>query len=800
MVLLLNKNRFCFKVYYKTKRLRLLMLCLAFLTIGSFSYAQEKFDVKGVIKDSQSGELLFSAAVKVEETGDVVTAGFDGDFALKLPKGEYHLKVVMLGYKEYVKVINVTGDMTVSISIESDSIELEEVTIVLEPEDENVKSVEIGVQELDIEEVKKIPPLLGEVDVVKSLELLPGVTTAGEGASGFNVRGGTIDQNLILLDYAPIYSSSHLFGFFSVFNSDAIKGVKLYKGGIPAEWGGRISSVLDVRQTSGNRDSAVVKGGLGVVSGRLMGSTPIDSGRGSVLVAARRSWADVFLVVSNDEDLSQTKAFFYDFNFKGEYDLGRNDKIALTGYYGRDVFGFGDNFRFDWGNGAVSGVWTHSYSDKLVSDIDFNFSNYGYGVGSGTIFQVKSNVRNYGANARYEYYAGDKHTIKFGFNSLFYDVNPGEISGDNLNDGELETEKGLEFSPYISDEFKATDKFTLLYGLRFSSFMNYGPKTVRSYEEGQPRTDNTVSDVKVYGKGELAKYYWGIEPRLALNYSIDSVSSLKAGYNRTKQYIHLISNSSNGLPIDVWKLSDQNIKPVVGDQVSAGYFRNFKENTFEASAEVYYKSMRDVLDYKNGADLIYNDNIETEIVPGNGRSYGLELFVKKKKGKLTGWLSYTLSRSQRKTNADNVNEIINNNEWYAANYDKPHDVSLVMVYEVSKRVTVASNFQYATGKAVSIPDSKYLYEGISTPNVSTRNGTRMSDYHRLDLSLTLYPKRYKQKKFNSYWVFSIYNVYGRQNPYSYSFRPSEDDPSVSETYQLSVLGTVLPAVTFNFEF
>ena len=775
-----------------------MLLCGLF--VSSFVMSQTKFEVKGVVKDLRTRELLFSTAIKIEETGEVLSAGFDGDFKVKLAKGEYHIKAVMLGYKELIKEVNVSGDMTVVFFMESDAVQLDEVVITIQPEDENVSSVEIGVQELDIDEIKKIPPLLGEVDIVKSLELLPGVTTAGEGASGFNVRGGTIDQNLILLDYAPIYSSSHLFGFFSVFNSDAIKSLKLYKGGIPAEYGGRISSVLDVRQTSGNRDSTVVKGGIGVVSGRLLASTPIDSGRGSVLMSARRSWADAFLIASSDENLKNTKAYFYDLNLKGEYDLGDDDQIAVTAYYGRDVFGFSDQFKFDWGNTAVSGVWSHVYNDKLISDVYATYSKYDYSVeGQGT-FKVQAGIKNTSLNAKFEYYVNDKHTIKFGVNAMYYGLNPGTITGVDLTDQALETEAGLELSPYISDEFKVSKKLTLLYGLRYSSFMNFGPGTVRSYEEGQPMTDQTVTETTTYTKGELAKFYGGIEPRLAVNYLLDSVSSVKFGYNRTRQYIHLISNSSSGLPIDVWKLSDQNVAPTVADQVSVGYFRNLKKNTYEASAEVYYKSMSNVLDYKNNANIVFAENIETEVIAGQGRSYGLELFLKKNKGKLTGWVSYTLSSTQRKTDSEFVNETINNNEWYSANYDKPHDVSVVLVYELSKRISLASSMNYATGKPISVPDSKYIYQGTTVANVSTRNGTRMPDYHRLDLSCTLYPKRYKERKFKSYWVFSIYNVYGRKNPYSYSFRTAEDDPTVNEVYQLSILGSVLPAVTFNFEF
>ncbi len=780
-------------------RLKNIWVLLAFL-VTSISFAQEQFKITGIVKDSKTGELLFSTAVRVQETGAIVTAGFNGEFEFLLPEGAYNIKAVMLGYKTMIKPVTVTEDTEVVFLLETDAIELEEVVIVIEKEDENVKSVEIGVQELDIEEIKKIPPLLGEVDVVKSLELLPGVTTAGEGSSGFNVRGGTIDQNFILLDYAPIYSSSHLFGFFSVFNSDAISSLKLYKGGIPAEYGGRISSVLDVRQTAGNRDSATVKGGVGFVSGRLTASMPIDSGRGAVLVSARRSWADLFFGFAKNKSLKTAKAYFYDLNTKVEYDLGENDKVAVSAYYGRDVFGFGKIFRFDWGNTAVSSVWTHSYGDKLISDVSAYYTDYSYKIKGGEVFEVKSAIKNFSANAKFEYFINDKHTMKFGVNSVYYGLSPGEISGAQLNSDALEKEAGVELSPYISDEYKLSKKITILGGLRYSSFMNYGPGTVRSYKENQPRTNGTVTTTKTYKKRELAQWYGGFEPRLAMNYAIDSISSLKMGYNRTRQYIHLISNTSSGLPIDVWKLSDQNIAPQIGDQISLGYFRNFKENMFEASAEIYYKSMHDLLDYKNGARLIFNKNIETEVIAGKGRSYGLELFVKKKKGKLTGWISYTLSRTQRKTDSKFINEIINNNQWYSANYDKPHDLSIVLAYEISKRISVASSFIYSTGKPVSVPDSKYQYQGVTVANVSTRNGTRVPDYHRLDLSCTVYPKKYKQRKFKTYWVFSVYNVYARKNAYSYSFSESLDNPNETETTQLSILGTILPAVTFNFEF
>jgi hypothetical protein len=776
-----------------------ILFTLAFVVAVNLLSGQS-FKLSGVVKDNRSGEALFGVSIKVLDTDRVINADFDGGFSVDLPEGDYTVKFIVLGYKEKVVPVSLNSDVNITVPLESDSYELDEVVITLEAEDENITSVEIGVQELDIEEIKKVPPFLGEVDVVKSLELLPGITTTGEGSSGFNVRGGTIDQNLILSDYAPIYSSSHLLGFFSVFNSDVIKSVKIYKGGIPAEYGGRISSVLDVRQTSGNRDSAVVKGGIGVVSGRLMASAPIDGGKGSVLIAARRSWADLFLKLSSDEQQQNTRVYFYDLNTKISYDLGDEDAISFTGYYGRDVFAYANDFQFDWGNLSTSLVWNHAYGDKLIQNTSAFYTRYSYEVGSDPVFNVRSDINNTGLNIDYEYLLHEKHKIKFGLQNTYYDILPGGITGEALNDSTLDRQYGLEVNPYLADEFKISDKVTILAGLRYSNYFNFGRDQISIYPNNQPKNEGTETIVEQYDSGELIQYYGGFEPRLAMNYSLDSSSSIKLGYNRTRQYIHLISNTSNGLPIDAWKISSKNIKPVVSDQVSMGYFRNFKDNAYETSAEVYYKYMDDILDYRYGADLIFSNNIEREVIAGEGRSYGLELYFKKVKGKLTGWLSYTLSQTQRKTNSQFVDEAINNNEWYSANYDKRHDVSLVLSYEMSERVSLSGAFLYATGRPISIPDSKFEYEGVSSPSVSTRNSTRMPAYHRLDLSCTLYSKNYKNRKFRHYWVFSVYNLYGRKNPYSYSFDTAEDDATKSQVTQLSILGTILPAFSFNFEF
>ena len=766
--------------------------------------AQSSYLVSGKVISSSDGEPILGALVRVKETGKATTSDFSGIYKLSFSPGTYTLEVSFIGFTTNLVTVTVvdkqiTRDITLAIKVT----ELNTVVIENKKEDENVKKVEMSTNELNIDEIKKMPAFMGEPDIIKSIQLLPGVTTVGEGASGFNVRGGNIDQNLMLFDKAPIYSSSHLFGFFSVFNADVVDNVKLYKGGIPARFGGRISSVLDVTEKPGTTKGLKVKGGLGLVSSRVAVEGPLKKGsKSSFIVAGRRSYADLFLKLSPDPSLNQTSAYFYDLNGKFNFKIDQDNQLSVSSYYGKDVFKFSDEFGFNWGNFVNSIIWKHTISDSMFLDVSSAFTNYSYGLGADGVFDWKSSIGNYQVNGDLTYLIKGKSTIRTGAQLLWYDFSPAKINpiGDQSFPAfELNKENALESSAYLEHEYVPSKKVTLLYGIRFTHFMNLGTGDEYVYSTDPPVSRDNIIDT-VDAKGDVLATYIGFEPRFGVKFALDSASSIKLGYNRTKQYIHLVSNTTNGLPIDVWKLSDQHVQPVVSDQVAVGYFRNFKNNAYEGSVEIYYKQMKDVLDYKNGADLLFNETLETELIPGLGRAYGLELFTKKKKGKLTGFVSYTVSRSERQAVGETRESTINNGEWYRASFDKLHDLKLVGFYEIKKRLSIGLNFIYATGRAMTYPDGKYEYQGITIPKYVGRNQARLPSYHRLDLSLTLDSKKNENRKWQSSWVFSIYNLYSRKNAYSINFTQDEDNPSVNTITRLSILGSIIPAATYNFEF
>lgn len=779
----------------------ILLLVIVFLA-GTVS-AQSTFKVSGKVISAVDGQTVLGALVKVKENGKATTTDFTGVYRLSLSPGTYTLTFSFIGFSDVSKSVTVKDkniDLDVTLPLEVKKLNV--VVIKNKKEDENIKKVEMSTNELDVEEIKKMPAFMGEPDIIRSVQLLPGVTTVGEGATGFNVRGGNIDQNLILFDRAPVYSSSHLFGFFSVFNADVVDKVKLYKGGIPPRYGGRISSVLDVTQKPGNKDSLKIKGGLGLVSSRIAIEGPIKKGKSSFIVAGRRSYADLFLKLAPDENLRETVAYFYDLNGKLNFNINPNNQLSISTYYGKDVFKLDDQFSFDWGNFLTSAIWKHTFNDSLYLDVTGAVSIYSYGIGAPDVFEWKSTIGNYQANADFTYLVDDKSKIRTGAQFLWYDFSPAEIEpiGEQSFDAfKLNKENALESSAYIEHEYTPNDKFTVLYGLRFTHFVNIGVGEEYEYSTDPPISRGNITDT-VNASGDVLATYAGFEPRLGVKYTIDTVSSVKLGYNRTNQYIHLVSNTTSGLPIDVWKLSDQFVKPVISDQIALGYFRNFKENTYEGSVEVYYKYMRNVLDYKNGADLLFNETLETELISGFGRAYGVEIYTKKKKGKLTGFVSYTLSRSERKAEGETRASTINNGDWYNSSFDKLHDLKLVAFYEIKKRLSIGLNFVYATGRAVTYPDGRYTYQGISIPKYVSRNQARLPSYHRLDLSMTLDSKKNEFRKWQSSWVFSIYNVYSRRNAYSINFTQSEEDFNQTLISRLSILGSIIPAVTYNFEF
>ncbi|MCB0739246.1 MAG: TonB-dependent receptor plug domain-containing protein, partial [Bacteroidetes bacterium] len=633
--------------------------------------------------------------------------------------------------------------------------------------------------------------LMGEPDVLKTIQLMPGVKNAGEGGSGFLVRGGTIDQNLILLDEATVYNPSHLLGFFSVFNSDALKNVTLYKGGMPAEYGGRASSVMDIRMKDGNNKKFGVSGGIGAISSKLTLEGPIVKDKGSFIVSGRRTYADLFLKLSPDENLQNTKLYFYDFNAKANYALGKKDRLYLSFYTGRDNFGFSDVFSFNWGNQTGTLRWNHLFSDKLFSNTTLIYSNYDYefGIGSGeNEFALGSNIEDFNFKQDFNWFAHNNHNVKFGVNLMHHEILPGEIRVGEDNDFEpfqVDKKYSLEGAAYIQNEHKVSSRLTMKYGLRYSYFNYLGDGTAYEFNDKGEITKQTE-----YDRWESIQAYGGLEPRLSANYMITANSSFKLGYNRAYQYIHLLSNSTAGNPTDVWTPSTNNIKPQLADQISLGYFRNFNNNAIKSSIEVYYKDMQNLIEYRTGASLLLNNSVESELIFGKGMAYGTELMVEKTKGKLTGWMSYTLSRTLRSF------DDIDNGNLFPARQDRIHDVSLVAMYAPNSKWQFSAAFVYYTGDAVTFPVGKYEVDGITVPYYTERNGYRMPEYHRLDLGATWYRKR--TEKVETSWNFSVYNAYGRENAYTITFQEN-DDTGETEAVKLALF-KYIPSITYNFKF
>lgn len=789
---------------YKT----ILILVLALAPCFNFLPAQNgKVTLSGTVKDGSNGEDLAGAYVVVKDLPGTGAISNDyGFYSIDLPPGTYTLTYSFLGFEKLEITVEMQEDRRKDAELKPEGTTVEEVIISAEVGDENVTSTEMSVARLDLQEIKNIPVLFGERDIMKTIQLLPGISTGGEGNGGLYVRGGSSDQNLILLDEAPVYNPSHLLGFFSVFNSDALKDVKLYKGGMPAEYGGRLSSVMDVRMKEGNAKELDISAGIGLISSKLTVEAPIVKDKGSFMISGRRTYADLFLKLSGDEDLQNTTLYFYDLNAKANYRFGDKDRIFLSGYLGKDNFGFSDNFGFDWGNTTGTLRWNHLYSDKLFSNTSLIRSNYNYSIdfGGDNGAQISSLIKDINLKQDFDWFANENNTLKFGANIIHHTFEPGEVQVSEeglLNSLELEDKYALESAVYLSNQQKVSDRLSLNYGLRYSNFTQLGPGEIYTFSP-----EGIVSDTNTYSSWEAVQSYNGLAPRFTGTYLLDGSSSFKGSYARNYQYLHLLSNSSSGNPTDVWLPSSNNIQPEVSDQVAVGYFRNFAENQYEFSAEAYYKNMQNVIEFRTGADITLNPLVEGDLLYGKGRAYGLELFVKKRSGRLTGWLSYTLSRSERQF------EDINEGAWFSARQDRTHDLSIVAMYDLSKRLTASATWVYYTGNAVTFPGGKYEIDGQVNYYYTERNGYRMPDYHRLDLGLTLNNRKTKMvlnpetgkstevpRKFNSSWNFSLYNAYGRENAYSITFRESEADPNVTEAVQLSLFKWV-PSISYNFNF
>jgi len=767
------------------KKLLILSLFFSSLQIG---LSQEKATISGYVKDAANGESLIGATVFVQETASGTVTNVYGFYSITLEPGDYIVEFRFLGYETITKNIALGQNQRIDLELSEGGVELTEVVVTGEPEDINVSGVQISTQKLDIKTIQKLPSFLGEVDVIRSIQTLPGVSTVGEGASGFNVRGGSVGQSLVLLDEAPVYNSSHLLGFFSVFNPDAVKDVKLIKGGIPARYGGRIASILDVRTKEGNSKKFATQGGIGTVFSRLAVEGPIVKDKASFIIAGRRSYADVFAKAFTDVLDDGAALNFWDLTMKTNFTINPKNRVFLSGYLGRD------NFMFDEQQG-------------------FN-SNYDYELAFGEddldSFKWNSTIQNLDFKPEFTYFINPENKLTFGGEILAYTFEPANavgVSNGETRDISIPEKQALEISLFVGNDQKIGERIDLQYGLRYSNFDYRGPGKYFEFGEAIAPGERRFATEEFFAEdGESIANYGTLEPRFSIKYQLNKQSSLKASYNRTAQYIHLISNTTASNPLDVWTPSTNNINPEVGDQIGVGYFRNFgEENDYETSAELYYRKTTGQIDYIDGADILINEFLEGDLLEGIGRAYGMELFIKKNTGKFNGYLSYTLARTELQVDG------INNGEWYPTRFDQTHNFKLSLFYEPENRWTFSANFSYVSGTPTTFPTSRFQVQGYTIPlNFGDgRNNVRIPDFHRLDVAATLQNRKTKRngkpKKNEGYWVFSVYNAYGRRNPFSIYFAQADErfavgEPVTTVANRVSIIGSAFPSVSYNFKF
>lgn len=775
----------------------LFLIALYLPSVAENDPTVKRFTVSGHIKDAGTGEDLLGATILVVELNNGTVTNEYGFYSVSLQQGQYTFKYSYVGYDPQVKKVDLSKDQVIDIRLEPAQKDLKAVEIQADAMEAGIKAPEMSVNRMDSKMISKIPALMGEVDIIKAIMLLPGVQSVSEGSSGYSVRGGSPDQNLILLDEATVYNPSHFLGFFSVFNNDAIKDVKLYKGDLPAQYGGRLASVLDVRMKEGNSQHLAGTGGIGLISSRLTLEGPIIKDKTSFIVSGRRTYADLFLLLSRNPDIRDNQMYFYDFNAKVNHTINENNRLYISGYFGRDVFK--NPFAFiRLGNATATARWNHLFSPKLFSNFVGIYTLYNYNLGTANeddpnSFLWTSKLQDYQFKGDFTYYVNSNHTLRFGVSSTLHWFDPGEAKGTGseslFTDYTLQHSRALESGIYISDDFNLGSRFTIKYGLRYVIFQNIGPQVVYQYDD-----QFEVADSTVYSSGDFYNTYMGLEPRLGAVFVLDEFSSVKASYSHTYQYLQLAQNSTAGTPLDVWFSASPNVKPQVADQVAGGYFRNFRRNTIQTSVEVYYKTMRNSIDFKDHANLLLNKQLEGELRFGKSWSYGVEVMLSKPEGRLSGWISYTYSRTYREF-AD-----INNGNKYPASYDSPNDFSIVVNYDLSKRISLSANWIYSTGKPVTFPTGRAVIDGTIVPIYSDRNGYRMPDYHRLDVAVTLNQKpKEVPKNFRWNLVFSAYNAYNRHNTWSINFVQDKEDPYRTYAEQTYLFG-IVPSVTFNFWF
>ena len=776
---------------------------------ATFVYSQNSAVLSGYITAEDTNETLFGVNLIFPDLNMGTTTNEYGFYSISLPQGSHQLEVSYLGFKSKQQEITITQDYRFNLKLSTEAEVLEEIVLRDNREQLNLKSPQMSVNSLAVSTIKKIPAVLGEVDIIRSITLLPGVTNAGEGASGFNVRGGAADQNLILLDEAIVFNSSHLFGFFSVFNPDAIKDIKLYKGGIPAKYGGRVSSVLNIYQKEGNSNQIDAQGGIGLISSRLLIEGPLKKEKGSFLVGGRSSYAHLFLPLI--ESVENDKAYFYDLNTKLSYSLGDKNKLFLSGYFGRDVFDIASLFNNAYGNSVANFRWNHLFTNQLFSNLSLIYSDYDYKLDfSFADFEWNSSIVNFNLKYDFKHYLSEKIKLEYGLQSIYYKFDPGLIEP-TTEDSQIQVNKltdkyALESGLYTSVNYQLSEKTSLQLGGRLSHFIRFGQK-INQYANDNPL--NYDPDLKIYqgaiplgtttySRGSILKDFTNFEPRIAIAYQNRAEQSFKASYNRMAQYLHLISNTNSPTPIDIWTPSGSFIEPQLLDQYALGYFKTFDSNRFNLEFEVFYKKVYNRLDYIDGAELIANNAIEQVLLAGEAKARGIELLFKKNEGKLTGWLAYTLSRSEQRTPGRTAQEVgINNGDWYFTPFDKTHDLSLTTNYNLNKKWDLNANFIFQTGQPITYPEAQYQFLDFSIANFEPRNSSRLPNYHRLDLAITYNPQK-RDNRINGQWVFSIFNIYNRRNAANIRFEQNRETGN-NEAIRLSIFG-IIPTLTYNFNF
>ena len=779
-----------------------IFLLLWVLTMPAIAEIAGVVTLSGYLKNKANGEALIGATVYIPELKTGVITNPYGFYSISVAAGNYSVNFSFIGYKTQSPSINLTTSKQFNVMLEEETKQIDEVVVTGEKKNRNVENLQMSMEKVQVKMVKKLPSFMGEVDIIKSITLLPGIQNGGEGSSGLYVRGGGPDENLMILDEAPVYNASHLLGFFSVFNSDAINDVQVYKGGIPAEYGGKASSVIDIRMKDGNSQKLGMSGGIGNISSRLTVEAPIIKDKWSFIVSGRRTYADYLGKLMGIEQLKENQLYFYDLNLKTNAQINAKNRIYLSAYTGNDYFKVGESIYIKWGNLTSTARWNHLFTDRLFSNTSLIFSRYNYNLGvpgSGADqFDWSSQISDYNFKQDLSWYLNSKNKLTLGLNMIYHHFEPGQVDANEksyFTDLKLANYNALDNSVYLSNEQNIGSKLTMRYGLRYSYFQQIGKGKVREYLHPDKPNEKEVIGTIEYGSGKLVPpAYHNLEPRLALKYMLSPESSIKASYNRMVQNLHLISNTNSPTPLDIWLPSSTYIKPLIANQVGLGYFRNFNKNMFETSAEVYYKKMKNVIDYVDGAELFLKENLETELLRGSGYAYGFELYAKKQEGRLTGWVSYTLARSMRKIPG------INEGKAYPSSYDRTHNVSLVTNYDLSKRWNFSASWIFATGNPTSYPIAKYDVQGNTMYYYAARNSNRIPDYHRLDVSFTYDFKKNEHRKVKQSLNFSIYNLYARRNAYSVTFRQNEDNPNVSEATRLSIIGSMIPSVTYNFNF